>query len=74
VTRSTDALFNTSLWRFSCIQSIEYVWDQWVGCRIECAHGTYKGVSAGLGNGMRDSLHAAYANFLVDREQHWSEE
>jgi uncharacterized protein YciU (UPF0263 family) len=74
VTSSTDALFNTSLWRFSCIQDVTFAWDQWVGCRIECAHGTYKGVSAGLGNGLRDSLESAYARFLVDREQHWSEE
>jgi uncharacterized protein YciU (UPF0263 family) len=74
VTRSTDELFDSSLWHFSCIQDVTFAWDQWVGCRIECAHGTYKGVSAGLGNGLRDSLESAYARFLVDREQHWSEE
>jgi hypothetical protein len=49
--------------RYVCIRGISFAWDQWAGCRIECMHGDYRGVSAGMFNPLGQSLYSAFRQF-----------
>lgn len=58
------------LWGFSCIERIEFFWDQWMKCSIVCTHGRYSGVSNGARDAMEQSLERASREFRKIEDQH----
>lgn len=60
-----DQIFRDELWNWYCIDRIEFQWDQWARCRITCSHGSWSGVSRGIGDALGGSLRAATDKFLT---------
>ena len=51
------------LWGYTCIDRIEFRWDQWMGCIIVCSHGEYRGISNGAKGAIMQSLARAAERF-----------
>jgi hypothetical protein len=58
------------LWGFSCIENIEFYWDQWMRCTIACHHGRYSGVSDSARDAMNQSLQRAILEFRKVENRH----
>jgi hypothetical protein len=58
------------LWGFTCIEKIEFRWDQWMACLIVCSHGRYRGVSDGATGAIMQSLERAAEQFRQADVQH----
>jgi len=58
------------LWGCTCIEQIEFRWDQWMLCVIVCAHGRYSGESDGAREAIPQSLERAAARFHEADVQH----